>query len=61
YRLVVSWENPALSSISLVAFVYLSLVANAEYLVALLPFFLLVFMTWGFLSRRSGGFVQGWI
>lgn len=56
-----SWENPALSSISLLAFVYLSLVANAEYLLALLPFSLLLFMTWGFLSRRSGGYVQGWV
>lgn len=61
YRLVMSWENPALSSISLLSFVYLSLVANAEYLLALLPFSLLVFMTLGFLSRRSGGYVQGWI
>ncbi|CAM9903085.1 unnamed protein product, partial [Pylaiella littoralis] len=61
YGRVMSWENPALSSISLMAFVYLTLVANAEYLLALLPFSLLVFMTWGFLSRRSGGYVQGWI
>lgn len=56
-----SWENAALSSISLVIFVYLCLVANAEYSLALLPFSLLVFMTWGFLERRNGGYVQGWI
>eukprot|EP00903_Cladosiphon_okamuranus_P005945 g5874.t1 len=61
YARVMSWENPALSSISLLAFVYLSLVANAEYLLALLPFSLLLFMTWGFLSRRSGGYVQAWV
>ena len=61
YARVMSWENPALSSISLLAFVYLTLVANAEYLLALLPFSLLLFMTWGFLSRRSGGYVQGWV
>ncbi|CAM9489729.1 unnamed protein product, partial [Sphacelaria rigidula] len=59
--LVMSWENTALSSISLVVFVYLCLVANAEYILALLPFSLLVFMTWGYLQRRSGAYVQGWI
>lgn len=46
---------------SLVVFVYLTLVANAEYLLALLPGSLFAFMTWGFLSRRSGGYVKGWI
>eukprot|EP00752_Nemacystus_decipiens_P018720 g16783.t1 len=61
YARVMSWENPALSSFSLLVFVYLTLVANAEYLLALLPFSLLLFMTWGFLSRRSGGYVQGWV
>ncbi|CAM9909923.1 unnamed protein product, partial [Hapterophycus canaliculatus] len=61
YGHVMSWENPTLSSISLLAFVYLTLVANAEYLLALLPFSLLLFMTWGFLSRRNGGYVQRWV
>ncbi|CAN0041907.1 unnamed protein product [Ectocarpus sp. 12 AP-2014] len=61
YSRVMSWENPALSSISLMAFVYLTLVANAEYLLALLPFSLLMFMTWGFLQRRGGGYVQSWV
>lgn len=61
YSRVMSWDNPALSSISLMAFVYLTLVANAEYLLALLPFSLLIFMTWGFLQRRRGGYVQAWI
>ncbi|CAN0131113.1 unnamed protein product, partial [Ectocarpus sp. 4 AP-2014] len=61
YSRVMSWDNPALSSISLMAFVYLTLVANAEYLLALLPFSLLMFMTWGFLQRRGGGYVQSWV
>lgn len=61
YTLLMSWENPALSSISLVMFVYLCLVGNAEYVLALVPFFLLLFMTWGYIKRRNGGYVQGWI
>lgn len=61
YRHVMSWDNPALSSLALGLFVYLTLVANAEYTLALLPFSLLAFMTWGFVQRRGGGYVHGWV
>ncbi|CAM9610591.1 unnamed protein product [Chrysoparadoxa australica] len=60
-RQVTSWENPALTSLLLLLFLYTTIVANAEYIFAVPPFCLLVHLTLGYGTRRSGRFVDWWV
>lgn len=51
---VVSWENPGLTSLSLVVFVTLCLRVNAEYVASLPVFFLVAYMAFLATARKGG-------
>lgn len=51
---VVSWKNPALTSLSLIIFVTLCLRFNAEYVASLPVFFLVVYMAYLATARKAG-------
>ena len=54
FSYVISWKNPALTSLSLMVFVGLCLKFNAEYIASLPVFFLVVYMTLLATSRKAG-------
>ena len=55
FSYVISWKNPALTSLSLILFIVLCLRFNAEYVLSLPVFFLLVYMSFLATVRKGGG------
>lgn len=54
FSYVISWKNPALTSLSLILFVALCLRFNAEYVTSLPVFFLVVYMAFLGTARKGG-------
>ncbi|CAM9630849.1 unnamed protein product, partial [Phaeothamnion confervicola] len=58
YRRVMAWEDPTLTSLLLLGFVYVTALADAEYVLAVPPGCLLAYMTITWARRRDGRFVR---
>jgi hypothetical protein len=60
YKRIMSWESPLLTAAALVGFLYITLIASAEYVLASLPCGVLAYITHSGLARRDGRYVQHW-
>lgn len=60
YSRVMSWESPLFTGAALAVFLYLTLIASAEYVLASAPFAVLVAMAVAAAARLDGQYVRGW-
>jgi hypothetical protein len=60
YARIMSWESPSVTGAAVLLFLYLTLVASAEYVLAGVPFLLLAYMAAAWLARRDGRYVRLW-
>ena len=61
YIYIVSWEDPALTFLSLLIFIWLCVRFNMEYVGSLPPSMLALYMTYLWKKRRAGQFATRWI
>jgi hypothetical protein len=60
YKRIMSWESPLLTATALAGFLYITLIASAEYVLASLPCGILAYIAHAGLARRDGRYVQHW-
>eukprot|EP00953_Heterococcus_sp_UTEX-ZZ885_P008270 4963-Heterococcus_DN1.PRE.2 len=58
YKRIMSWESPLLTAAALAGFLYITLIASAEYVLASLPCGVLAYIAHSGLARRDGRYVQ---
>ena len=60
-RYFISWEDPALTGLIMIFFVFTCIYFNAEYIASLPLFILLIYMIALGIRRRSGNFKMKWV